>query len=131
MKQCGLLDLVFVGLNDVVLNLLGLLLALQLSDLLTLQVVLHLSLDELALKHLLLQIFDEVKFEFVELVRDGLRIFHLLIVLLFKLLAHTQVVLLHLLLLELFPMLVDLSVDCLFAAFQGLLSLLLVHNIAE
>jgi hypothetical protein len=28
-------------------------------------------------------------------------------------------------------MLVDLSVDCLFAAFQGLLSLLLVHNIAE
>jgi hypothetical protein len=28
-------------------------------------------------------------------------------------------------------MLVDLSVDCLFSAFQGLLSLLLVHNIAE
>ena len=65
MKQCGLLDLVFVGLNDVVLNLLGLLLALQLSDLLTLQVILHLALDELALKHLFFEIFDEVKFEFV------------------------------------------------------------------
>jgi hypothetical protein len=35
-KQGGLLDLVFVSFNDVVLDLLGLFLALQLSDLLTL-----------------------------------------------------------------------------------------------
>ena len=98
-KQGCLLDLVLVCLSDIVLDLLCLLLALQLSDLLTLQVVLHLSLDELALKHLLLQIFDEVKFEFVKLIRDGLRIFHLLIVFFLQLLAHAQVVLLHLLLL--------------------------------
>ena len=98
-KQGCLLNLVLVGLSDIVLDLLCLLLALQLSDLLTLQVVLHLSLDELALKHLLLQIFDEVKFEFVKLIRDGLRIFHLLIVFFLQLLAHAQVVLLHLLLL--------------------------------
>jgi hypothetical protein len=51
-KQGGLLDLVFVSLNDVVLDLLGLFLALKFSDLLTLQVILHLTLDELALKHL-------------------------------------------------------------------------------
>ena len=98
-KQGCLLDLVLVCFSDIVLDLLCLLLALQLSDLLTLQVVLHLSLDELALKHLLLQIFDEVKFEFIKLIRDGLRIFHLLIVFFLQLLAHAQVVLLHLLLL--------------------------------
>lgn len=124
-------DLVLVGLGDVVLDLLRFLLALQLSDLLTLQVVLHLALDELALEHLLLQIFDEVKFEFVELIRDGFRVFHLLIVLLLQLLAHAQVVLLHFLLFELFPMLVDLFVDPLLAAFQGFLSLLFVHHVAE
>lgn len=130
-KEGGLLDLVLVSLGDVVLDLLGLLLALELSNLLTLQVVLHLAFDQLALEHLLLKVLYEVKFEFVELIRDGLGVFHLLVVLFFKLLAHAKVVLLHLLLLELLPMLVDLFLNAGLAGLESFLGVLFVHDVAE
>lgn len=61
-------DLILVGLDDVFLHLANFFLALKFADLLALDVLFHLSFDELALKHLFLESLDVVHLEFLELV---------------------------------------------------------------
>ena len=120
-----------VGLSEVGAHLSDLLLAHDFTLLFTLQVFLDLSLDELTLEHLFLQRLNEVKLEILELLANVFSIRLLQLVLLLELGAHLFIVLVHLLTLNLFPMRVDVAIDCLFALVLNLLSLLLVGNIAH
>ena len=124
-------NLVSVGFHDVGFNASSLLLALELADLLTLKILLSLTLDEFTFKHLLLQRLDVINFEFFELIRDGLRVLHLLVVFALELGTHLGIVLLHLLLLKLFPVIVNMALDCVFASLVFLLGVLLLHNVRE
>jgi hypothetical protein len=65
-------NLVTVSLRNVLLYALHFLLALNLSDLLALEVLFSLPLDELALKHLFFEPLNIVKFELIKLVADRL-----------------------------------------------------------
>ena len=124
-------DLVSIRLHDVGLDSGSFLLALELADLLTLQVLLGLALDKLAFEHLLLQLLDVVDLELLELVRDGLGVLHLLVVLSLEFGSHFGVVLLHLLLLQLFPVALDFRSDRSFASLVCLLGILFLHDIGE
>lgn len=127
--ELGHSNLVGVGLHNVSLNTSSLLLALELSDLLALQVLLSLAFDKFALEHVLFQRLDVVDLEFLELVTDGLSIFHLFVVLTFELGTHLGVVLLHLLLLEFLPVFCDILLDGVFASSVLTLGVLLLHHI--
>ena len=120
-----------VGLSEVSAHLGDLLLAHDLALLLTLQVLVDLPLDELALEHLLLERLDEVELEVFELLADVFSVRLLELVLLLELCAHLFIVLVHLLTLDLFPVSVDITIDCLFALCHSLLGFLLVGNIAH
>jgi len=122
-------DLILVSLDNVFFHLSHLFLALKLADLLALDVLFHLSLDELTLEHLFLERLDVVHLEFFELVRDGLGVGLTLFVFLFKLLAHLFVVLVELLFLEVTPVLIDFFVDSLLARLQAFLGLAFVEHV--
>jgi len=124
-------NLIGVGLHDVGLDASGLLLPLELADLLAFEVLLGLALDELALEHLLLELLNVVDLEFLELVGDGLCVLHLLVVLALELGSHLGIVFLHLLLLKLFPVALDLLSDGGLASFVGLLGFLFLHDIGH
>ena len=124
-------DLVRVGLHYVGLDRGLFLLALEFANFFAFQVLLDLTLDQLAFKHLFLQSFDVGNLELFELVADGFGVLHLLVVLAFELLTHFLVVLSHFLLLEVFPVLIDLLLDGFLAGFELTLSSLLVHHVRE
>ena len=120
-----------ISLSQVSTHLRNLLLAHNLALLLALQVLFDLSLDELALQHLLFERLDEVEFEVLELLANILRICLLQLVLLLELSAHLLIVLGHLLLLNFFPVLGDVALDLLLALNLDLLGLLLVGDVAH
>jgi len=122
-------NLIGVGLHDVGLNTSSFLLALELSDLLTLKVLLSLAFDKFTLEHVLLQLFDVVDLEFLELVADSLSVFHLFVVLTLELCTHLGVVLLHLLLLEFLPVFLDVLLDGVLAGSVLTLGILLLHHV--
>ena len=124
-------DLVCVSLHYVGLDRGLFLLALEFANFFAFQVLLDLTLDQLAFKHLFLQSFDVGNLELFELVADGFGVLHLLVVLAFELLTHFLVVLSHFLLLEVFPVLIDLLLDGFLAGFELTLSSLLVHHVRE
>lgn len=126
-----LLHHLLVGCGEIVSHLSDTLLSVHLTQLLTLDVLLDLSLDELTLEHLLLQLLDVVELEVLQLVADVLRVLHLQLVLLLKLGPHLLVILLHLFLLDLDPVLLDVPLDGGLPVFHGLLSLLLVGHITH
>ena len=95
------------------------------------QVLFDLSLDELALQHLLFERLDEVEFEVLKLLTNILSICLLQLVLLLELSAHLFIVLGHLLLLNFFPVLGDVAIDLLLALNLDLLGLLLVGDVAH
>lgn len=120
-----------VGFGQVRAHLSDLLLTLDFALLFSLQVLLSLSLDEFALEHLLLELFDEGEFEVFELLADVFCVGLLQLVLLLQLGAHLFIVLRHFLFLNLFPVLVNVFLDHLFATPHGLLGLLLVSHVAH
>ena len=124
-------DLVCVSLHYVGLDRGLFLLALEFANFFAFQVLLDLTLDQLAFKHLFLQSFDVGNLELFELVADGFGVLHLLVVLAFELLTHFLVVLSHFLLFEVFPVLIDLLLDGFLAGFELTLSSLLVHHVRE
>ena len=124
-------DLVCISLHDVGLDRGLFLLALEFANFFAFQVLLDLTLDQLAFKHLFLQSFDVGNLELFELVADGFGVLHLLVVLAFELLTHFLVVLSHFLLFEVFPVLIDLLLDGFLAGFELTLSSLLVHHVRE
>ena len=124
-------DLVCVSLHYVGLDRGLFLLALEFANFFAFQVLLDLTLDQLAFKHLFLQSFDVGNLELFELVADGFSVLHLLVVLAFELLTHFLIILSHFLLFEVFPVLIDLLLDGFLAGFELTLSSLLVHHVRE
>jgi len=95
------------------------------------EVLFCLAFDELALKHLLLNLLDEAQLEVLQLVAQVRGIHLPQLVLLLKLRAHLLVVFLHLSFFDLFPVLLNLTVDHLLAIVKAFLRLLLVSHIAH
>ena len=120
-----------IGLGQVSTHLGDLLLAHNFTLLFALQIFLDLSLDEFTLKHLFLELLNEVEFKVLELLADVFRVCLLQLVLLLELSAHLFIVLAHLLALDFFPMLVNITFDLLLALNHALLGLLLIGNIAH
>ena len=133
LQTLSLLDLheLLVGLGKVRAHLSNLLLALDLTLLLALEILLSLALNQFAFEHLFLETLDELELVSLELLADVFSVGLLEFVLLFELGAHLLIVLSHLLLLNLDPVALDISLDDLLALGHGLLSLLLLGNIAH
>ena len=126
-----LFELILVCLGEVSSNLSALLLSGDFLLLFSLEVLLDLSLDKLALQELLLDLLDVVELELLELVADVLGVLLSEVVLLLELLLHLFVVLNHLLLLDLLPVLFNFLLHVLLSVSEGLLRLLLVGNVAH
>lgn len=128
-RQLGHSNLIGVGFHNVGLDTGGLFLALELSNLLALEVLLCLALNKFTLEHVFLELLDVVDLEFLELVADGLGVVHLFVVLALELGAHLGVVLFHFLNFEFFPVLLDVLVNDGLTGFVLALCILLFHHI--
>ena len=94
-------------------------------------VFLDLSLNELSLKHFVLNTFYYLHFKLVKLVVYYALVFHFLFVLLQQLHPDFLIVLLHLDLLQLLPLLLDLLLDLLLLLSELQLHLPLLHGVAQ
>ena len=133
LEALRLLDLheLLVGFGQVGAHLSDLLLAHDLALLLTLQILLGLPLDQLALKHLLFQLLNEVQFEVLKLLTNVFSICLFEFVFLLELGTHLLIVLSHLLSLNIDPVSFDVFLNLSLAINLLLLSPLLVCNIAH
>merc|ERR1712051_594810 len=120
-----------VCLGQVSSHLSHLLLTLDLALLLPLEVLVGLTLDQLALKHFLFELLDVIELEVFELLADVLCILLLQLVLLLELGAHLCVVLGHLGSLDLNPVGFDVAGNRLLALVHRLLSFLFVCHVAH
>lgn len=124
-------DLLLVSLDEFLLHLLSALLSGQLTLLLTLEVLLSLTLDELSLEHFFLEALNIIQFKFLELIRNGLGVGNLVLVLNLELGLHLLVVLLHLVLLHFMPVVVDLLLNSSLSVLQSFLGLLFVVDVTH
>lgn len=122
---------VFIGLFELFTSLLNPSELVLLPLLLLFKLLFNLFLDKLTLQLFFLHALDIVELEFLQLLRNHLRVLHFLVVLFLQLLSQSLVVLLHFLLLKLFPLQFDFSLQLLLPVLQVGLGVLLGDDVAH